>query len=199
MTRALPRSRLFAPLVYLAALVLLVEEWCWDAGTRIARALARWPVLGALEARVRTLPPYGALCAFVLPGLLLFPVKLLALFAIARGHALSGIATIVLAKVGGAAVVARLYVLTLPTLLAVGWFARCHGWFMDMKARCLGSLRASHAYYLAGRALRDLRAGLRRLVRVLRRRHRSPASGRHASRAMRVLRRFVVQWRARRR
>ena len=193
---------MFAPLVYLAALVLLVEEWCWDTGMRIAGALARWPALAVLEARVRTLPPYGALCAFVLPGLLLFPVKLLALFAIAHGHALSGIATIVLAKVGGAAIVARLYVLTLPTLLAVGWFARCHGRFMGLKARCLGYVRASHAWHLAGRALRDLRAGVRRALRRLLRRlrpHPSPAAGRHASRAVRVLRRFVVQWRARRR
>lgn len=191
---------MFAPLVYLAALVLLVEEWCWETGMRIARFLARWPALAALEARVRTLPPYGALCAFVLPGLLLFPVKVLALVAIARGHALSGIATIVLAKVGGAAVVARLYVLTLPTLLAVGWFARCHGWFMGLKRRCLDYWRASHAYHLAGHALRGLRVGLRRIVRLLRRGRRpSPASGRHASRAVRVLRRFAVQWRARRR
>jgi hypothetical protein len=91
---------MFAPLVYLAAVVLLVEEWCWDTGMRLARALARWPALAALEARVRTLSPYAALFAFVLPGLLLFPVKLLALLAIAHGHALSGIATIVVAKVG---------------------------------------------------------------------------------------------------
>ena len=198
MTRVLPRSRIFAPLVYLAALVLLLEEWCWDTGMRIAGTLARWPALAVLEARVRTLPPYGALCAFVLPGLLLFPIKLLALFAIARGHALSGIATIVLAKVGGAAVVARLYVLTLPTLLAVGWFARCHGRFMAFKARCLDYVRASHAWHAAGRALRGVRAGVRRLLRRLRP-HPSPAASRHASRAVRVLRRFVVQWRARRR
>jgi hypothetical protein len=189
---------MFAPLVYLAAVVLLVEEWCWDAGMRLARTLARWPLLAALEARVRMLPPYAALCAFVLPGLLLLPVKLLALLAIAHGHALSGIAAIVLAKVGGAAVVARIYVLTLPTLLAVGWFARCHGWFMAAKTRCLDYLRTSHAYHLAGRALRGLRVGCRRLLRRL---HARPldAGGRHASRVVRVLRRFVVQWRARRR
>jgi hypothetical protein len=189
---------MFAPLVYLAAVVLLVEEWCWDAGMRLARALARWPALAALETRVRTLPPYAALCAFVLPGLLLLPVKFLALLAIAHGHALSGIATIVVAKVGGAAVVARIYVLTLPTLLAVGWFARCHGWFMSAKTRCLGYLRASHAYHLAGRAMRGLRIGCRRLLRRLRPRP-ADAEGRHASRLVRVLRRFVVQWRARRR
>ncbi len=189
---------MFAPLVYLAAVVLLVEEWCWDTGMRLARALTRWPVLAALEARVRTLPPYAALCAFVLPGLLLLPVKLLALLAIAHGHALSGITTIVVAKVGGAAVVARIYVLTLPTLLAVGWFARCHGWFMGAKARCLGYLRTSHAYHATGRALRALRLGCKRLLRRLRARP-ADADGRHASRTRRVLRRFVVQWRARRR
>ena len=189
---------MFAPLVYLAAVVLLVEEWCWDTGMRLARALARWPALAALEGRVRTLPPYAALCAFVLPGLLLLPVKFLALLAIAHGHALSGIATIVVAKVGGAAIVARIYVLTLPTLLAVGWFARCHGWFMGTKARCLGYLRTSHAYHAAGRALRGLRIGCRRLLRRSRPRP-DDSRGRHASRPVRVLRRFVVQWRARRR
>ena len=189
---------MFAPLVYLAAMVLLVEEWCWDTGMRLTRALARWPALAALEVRVRTLPPYAALCAFVLPGLLLFPVKLLALLAIAHGHALSGIATIVVAKVGGAAVVARIYVLTLPTLLAVGWFARCHGWFMGAKTRCLDYWRASHACHLASRAARGLRVGCRRLRRRLRTRPVN-AAGRHASRVRRVLRRFVVQWRARRR
>jgi hypothetical protein len=189
---------MFAPLVYLAAMVLLVEEWCWDTGMRLTRAFARWPALAALEGRVRTLPPYGALCVFMLPGLLLLPVKVLALVAIAHGHALSGIATIVLAKIGGAAVVAWLYVLTVPTLLAVGWFARCHGWFMGAKARCLDVLRTSHAYHLAGRALRGLRIGVRRLLRRVRPRP-ADAQGRHASRAVRVLRRFVVQWRARRR
>jgi len=189
---------MFAPLVYLAAVVLLVEEWCWDTGMRLTRALGRWPALAALEERVRALPPYAALCAFLLPGLLLLPVKFLALLAIAHGHALSGIATIVVAKVGGAAVVARIYVLTLPTLLAVGWFARCHGWFMDVKTRCLDYWRASHACHMASRALRGMRVGCRRLVRRLRPRA-DDKNGRHASRARRVLRRFVIQWRARRR
>jgi hypothetical protein len=192
MTRALARYRLFVPLVHLAALLLLIEEWCWNAGMRLARACARWPLLAALERRVRALPPYAALVAFVLPGLLLLPVKLLALMAIAHGHPASGIATIVVAKLGGAAVVARLYALTLPTLLAVGWFARCHCWFMGVKTRCVGHLRASHLYCRTGHALRALKLGLRRLWRLGRR-------GRPASHGARVLRRFIVQWRARRR
>jgi hypothetical protein len=193
------RTRLFAPLVHLAALLLLLEEWCWDVGARLSAGLARWPLLAALEARVRLLPPYGALCLFVLPGLLLLPVKLLALMAIAHGHAVSGVATIVVAKLGGAAVVARLYALTLPTLLAVGWFARCHGWFMTLKDHWVGRLRSSHAYREAGRLLRSMRRALRRFAAQWRCRRAIRRSGRHASRAWRVLRRFVVQWRARRR
>jgi hypothetical protein len=205
MTRAVPRSRLLAPLVHAAALLLLLEEWCWDLGLRLGarfgRHLARWPLLAACEARVRTLPPYAALCAFMLPGLLLFPVKLLALVAIAKGHAASGITTIVVAKLGGAAVVARLYALTLPTLLAVGWFARCHGWFMRLKARWIARLRDSAAYRHAGRLRRGMKLGLLRLRRRMRARRPGGDrhAGRHASHLARVLRRFVVLWRARRR
>jgi hypothetical protein len=201
MTRVAVRNRFLAPLVVLVALLLLFEEWCWDAGLRLGRAFARWPFLAALERRVRALPPYAALCAFVLPGLLLFPVKLLALVAIAKGHAVSGIATIVAAKLGGAAVVARLYALTLPTLLAVGWFARCHGCFMRVKDRTIGQLRASRLVLSAGRMLRASRLGWRGMRRRMRRRMRPavPFGSRNASRVSRVLRRFAVLWRARRR
>ncbi|MGJ7914693.1 hypothetical protein ACI48D_04330 [Massilia sp. LXY-6] len=206
MTRAMTnaRTRLFAPLVYLAAMLLLLEEWCWDVGARLGAGLARWPLLAALETRVRRLPPYGALCVFVLPGLLLVPVKVLAVVAIAHGHAVSGIATIVIAKLGSAAVVARLYALTLPTLLAVGWFARCHGWFMRLKNHWVGRLRASRVFLQAGQLLRHSRRALRqwrfRFARRVRgRRAGVPFGSRHASRMSRVLRRFIVQWRARRR
>ncbi|TQK07542.1 hypothetical protein [Herbaspirillum sp. SJZ107] len=202
MTRVAPRTRLFAPLVHAAALLLLLEEWCWKLGLRLGAWLGRTPGLAWVEVRVRTLPPYAALCAFLLPGLLLLPVKMLALVAIAKGHAASGITTIVVAKLGGAAVVARLYALTLPTLLAVGWFARCHGWFMGWKIRTIDQLRAylraSAAFAKATRLLRGIRIGWRRRRR---RRVRSAIhfGGRNASPASRVLRRFVVQWRARRR
>jgi hypothetical protein len=198
MTRVAPRTRLFAPLVHIAALLLLLEEWCWTLGLRLGAWVGRAPGLAWVEARVRTLPPYAALCAFMLPGLLLLPVKLLALVAIAKGHAASGITTIVVAKLGGAAVVARLYALTLPTLLAVGWFARCHGWFMVWKTRCIAYLRASAAFAQGARLLRGIRVGWRRRRRQ--RVHRAVQfGGRNASAASRVLRRFVVQWRARRR
>lgn len=198
MTRTLPpRSRLLAPLVHLAALVLLLEEWFWDLGMRLGGAIAGWPPLVRLEGRVRALQPWPALVLFALPGLLLFPVKVLALVAIAHGHAASGIATIVVAKVGGAALVARLYVLTLPALLALGWFARLHRRFMQLKARWIARLRASAAFRHGRVAARAVRRGARALLRRLR--PGVPWSSRHAGTNARFLRRFIAMWRSRRR
>lgn len=188
MKRAHARSRLLAPLVQLAALVLLAEAWTWDLGSRAAARMAAWPPLRWLEARVRTLPAWAALCAFVLPGLLLLPVKLLALLAIAHGHALAGLAGFVAAKLGGAVVVARIYVLTLPTLLTLVWFARWHGGFLRLKGRLLAALRASGFWRRVRAAMAD---GRRRLRRLLRR------AGRQPSHLARVLRRLKTRVRSR--
>lgn len=134
MKRSRPlRNRLLSPLIYLAALLLLMEDWFWDLGLRLINLVASWPPFKLIEQRIVALPPYGALCAFVVPALLLLPVKILALFAIASGHPISGVAVIVAAKVGGAALVARIYFLTRDTLLTLAWFARWHGKFMDVK------------------------------------------------------------------
>ncbi|VXC67416.1 Transmembrane protein [Massilia sp. 9I] len=182
------RSRLLAPLVTLAALILLVEAWTWDVGSRAAARMGAWPPLRWLEAGIRRLPAWAALCAFVLPGLLLLPVKLLALLAIAHGHALAGVAGFVVAKLGGAAVVARIYVLTLPTLLTLGWFARWHGGFLRLKDRLLAALRASHFWRQVRAAVSNTRRGLRRVLR---------RAGRQPSHLMRVLRRFKNRVKAR--
>jgi hypothetical protein len=190
------RSRLLVPLVYLAALLLLLEDWFWNLGARLSARLADWPALQGLERRLRALPPYAALCVFVLPGLLLVPVKILALLAIARGHPVSGIATLVVAKLGGAALVARLYFLTRPTLLALPWFARWHNRFIVAKDRTIMRLRTSELWRRARKLTGQLRRLLRRFRRVAPAR---PFGHRLASRSARVLRRVAALWRARRR
>jgi hypothetical protein len=187
------RSRLLAPLIYLAALVLLLEEWFWDAGLRLAAGVVDWPPFRALERRVARLRPYPALCVFMVPGLLLVPVKVLAVLAIAHGHAVAGIAIIIAAKLAGAAVVARVYVLTLPALCQLAWFARCHHWFLATRDRLVGRLRASRAYHHTRHTANALRLSVRRMLRRLR------ATSVHASHSGRILRRFVALWRARRR
>ncbi|WP_028104794.1 hypothetical protein [Pseudoduganella violaceinigra] len=186
------RRRLFAPLVYLAALFLIFEEWLWDAGARLMIRLSAFPPFRALERLICGLGPAAAMAVFLLPALMLFPVKLLALFAMARGHAIMGLSVFVLAKIAGAAAVARLYTLTRPSLLKLRWFAWLQGRFLAVKERWVARLKASAAWR-AYRALVDsVRERLRRWRAGWRR-------GRLSARPMRVLRRFSAFWRMRRR
>jgi hypothetical protein len=98
------------------------------------------------------------------------------------------------AKVGGAAVVARLYVLTLPTLRALSWFERLHDRFMALKDRWIGRLRASRTFRHGRHKARRIKRALRHLLRPA-----VPFGSRHASHTSRILRRFAALWRARRR
>jgi len=192
------------PLVYLAALLLLFEDWLWDLGMRLIRRVVAWPPLRLLERRIVALPPYAALCVFVLPAVLLLPVKILALLAIASGHLFAGVAVIIAAKIGGAALVARLYVLTLPKLVTLAWFARWHGKFMDWKNHWVGRLTAGAAYRrvrmlsatVAATVSAKIRATARRALAQLRP---GGLGERGSRRPVRLLRRFIALWRARRR
>ena len=187
------RSRLLAPLIYLAAFILLVEDWFWDLGLRLVRRVAAWPPLHALEQLIVRLSPYAALAAFALPAILLFPVKIVCLIAIASGHAFYGVTVIVLAKIGGAAIVARMYSLTRPTLLQLPWFARWHDRFMALKDRWVARLKETDAWRRMSMLAAFMRAAARRTL------ERFKPRGRLASRPARMMRRFAALWRSRHR
>ena len=148
------------------ALVVLFEEWGWEPLARWAARLARLAPLARLERRVARLPPYAALFALGVPALALVPVKLLALAAIAQGRHLLGVSVVVLAKLLGTAVVARLFQLTRPALLRLPWFAALYGRWLAWKGVVLAEVRASLAWRLARRARRRLRVGAARLRRA---------------------------------
>jgi hypothetical protein len=131
---------------FLAALLILFEEWGWEplqAGiARLVRALR----LDGLERRIARLPPYVALVVTFAPVLLALPVKLAAVWLIARGKAVLGLVLIVGVKVIGTAVLARLFALTRPTLMQLAWFARLHGRWMAWKRALLDWVRATPAW-----------------------------------------------------
>jgi len=137
----------------LLALLILFEEWGWDPLQRALARLGRLPLLRQLEALVGRLPPYAALVVFLLPALMLLPIKLLALGLIARGQHLLGLVVIVLAKLVGTAVVARLFTLTHPALMQLPWFVQLYNRWTGWKNALLDRVRASWAWR-AGRLLR---------------------------------------------
>ena len=130
----------------LLALLILFEEWGWEPLKRAMAWVARLPPLAWLERRIAALPPYAALTVFILPTLLLLPVKLAALWLIGAGHAVLGLAVIVLAKLIGTALLARLFQLTQPALMQLAWFAHGFGRWTVWKAGVLTQVRASWAW-----------------------------------------------------
>jgi hypothetical protein len=149
-------------LQWLIALALLFEEWGWEPLQRALARLARWPPIGALERHIGRLPPYAALALFIVPSLMLLPIKLLALWLIGRGHALAGLLVIVVAKVAGTAVVARLFFLTQPALMQVPWFARLYARWSAWKGGLMALARGSWPWRVSRVIQRAVR---RRLAR----------------------------------
>jgi hypothetical protein len=133
----------------LLAAVILFEEWGWVPLQQLLARIGRWPGLRWIEGKVRGLSPWAAVALFALPTVLLLPVKLLALWAIGRGHVGLGMLVIALAKVVGTAVVARLFMLTQPALMQLRWFVWTYTHWMRFKHAVLERARASWAWRTA--------------------------------------------------
>lgn len=149
----------------LAAVVLVIEEWGWRPLTAWAARLAKWSPIARLEARITAVQSRWALVLFLVPALLLFPIKLLALWLVHKGSAVLGVCVIVAAKLLGTALVGRLFILTEPQLMQIAWFARAIHWWRATKARVKAAL-AESAWWRGVRAvLRRWRVRVKRLVR----------------------------------
>lgn len=153
-----------APFVLMAAMFVLLEDWLWEDLRRLATAIGRLPVFHQLEALIVNLPPYASLAIFAAPSLLLIPVKLTALWFIGHGQAWLGVATAVAAKIVGTAMVARIYQLTEPKLLRIGWFARLHERFVAFKTRIYQVIRSTSLYQIVHRQSQKLREMVRRML-----------------------------------
>jgi len=118
--------RLTRPLLVLLAIIFLIEAWLW----RHLEPIVEWIVaripLRALKVRlaawIQTMPPPAALLVFVVPGVLLFPLKLLTLWLLAHKQLLLGGLVFTFAKLVGLGVTAFVFEATRPKLLQMAWF-----------------------------------------------------------------------------
>jgi hypothetical protein len=164
---------LLAPLRWLVrvvlAFIILFEEWGWEPLRRAFALLARLPVIRQVEALLKRLPPRWAFVVLLLPSLLILPVKLLAVWLVAKGRVTLGIAVIIAAKLVGTALLAWLFQLIQPALMQLPWFARLHGRWTAWKADLLAWVRASAVW-------RTARAIKLRVKRLFRRGRQAPSS-----------------------
>ncbi len=152
-----------ALLLALAALWFFLEEFGWHPLAAWLGRFARWPPWQRLEARLAAAPPRLALVLFLVPALVLLPVKLLALELIGAGRPTAGLTVIVAAKLLGTAVGGRLFVLMRPQLMRLRRFARAMAWWRRLRGRVRRALNASAAWRALQLALRRWRSRLRAL------------------------------------
>src|SRR5262249_598593 len=122
--------RLLRFLLIPLALVFLFEAWLWGhLAPIVAWIVARVPLdrfKAQIAVRIEALPPAATFGVFVLPVLLLLPFKFLALWALARGHWLTAVGLLALAKVVSVGVTAFIFEVTRPKLLQLSWFRRLY-------------------------------------------------------------------------
>lgn len=123
-------KHLTRPLIYLLALVVLVETWIWERiGPLIRRFVEALPfeaLKQAIRVGLEKLPPYPTLAVFVVPILLLIPFKLAGLSLIAHGHVFLGTGVFILAKFAGVGMEAFLFETCKPKLMQIPLFARLY-------------------------------------------------------------------------
>jgi hypothetical protein len=173
--------RLLRPLLVLLALVFLFEAWLWEhlkpvVGWLVARI--PWAAFKArVAAAIERLPPYATLLVFLVPVLLLLPLKFLGLWMLGHGSWLGAMATLALAKVISMGVTAFIFELTRPKLLQLLWFRWLYdhvmtglAWAHDLIDPIKRRIKIWRRLLSPGRAGRMLR-----LLRRIRRRMHAPA------------------------
>jgi len=141
----------------LLALLILFELWGWSPLARALGRLCRWPPVARLERRIAALAPRKAVVLLCVPALLLLPVKIGALCLLALGRVAMGLLVLVVGKLLGTAVVARLFLLTQPQLMRLRWFERGYRRWSTWKNRLVAGVRRSAAWT----AMRAVAARLR--------------------------------------
>jgi len=118
--------RLLRPLWILLALVFLFEAWLWENLRPIVGWIVdriRWETLRARVAQwIDHLPPAATFLVFLVPVVLLLPLKIMGLWMLAHGSWLGAMATLAIAKVVSMGVTAFIFDVTRPKLLQLAWF-----------------------------------------------------------------------------
>lgn len=126
--------RLLRPLWVLLALLFLLEAWLWDhlrPPIVWLVDLVPWgPLRDRLKRIIEALPPWAALFVFIVPFIVLLPLKFLEVFFLAKRQWLAVALVLILAKLLGLGVTAFVFDATREKLLQMAWFARMYDWFM---------------------------------------------------------------------
>ena len=142
-----------APLAFLLnvllALLLLFEEWGWRPLSNLLAKLARFRPWALLELWIAALPPYGALAVLAVPSAVIIPAKLIGVYFLATGHFVLAGAVILIAKLVGTGLVARIFMLTKPSLMQIAWVKSAYERFVPWQEALFARVRATWVWRYA--------------------------------------------------
>jgi hypothetical protein len=124
-------GRVLSPLVaILAFLYFLVDALFLPPIRLLGRWLGSFNTFARLGDWVRTLGPYQTLALFLVPLIILEPVKPVAAILAAKGHYTRSIAVLVVGEILKVTIVERLFHVGKPKLLMIPAFARTYNYIM---------------------------------------------------------------------
>jgi hypothetical protein len=111
---------------FLVASTFLGVNWLWNKLDHIIWRLVSFiPITSIQESLVgfmNGLPPYPALLLFILPYIIILPLKFLGFWLIAEGQWLLGISLLLIAKLLGFGLLAFLFDIGREKFLSIPWF-----------------------------------------------------------------------------
>ena len=175
--------RALKPLWILLALFFLVEAWLWEHLRPLVAAVVNviaWDRLKArLAALIEWLPPWAVLIVFVVPFIVLLPLKFLEFYLLVQRQWIAAILVLVLAKLVGLGVTAFIFDITRPKLLQMAWFR----WLYEL---ALVLLAKAHAL------IDPIKAAIKRRMRRIMWLMKPGRSGRFFRRVARIRRRATI-------
>lgn len=163
------RLLLRGPVMVLVALYFLLDDVVLAAFRPLFRRIAQWRLVQRLYLWLRRQNPYVTLVLFAVPFIILEPPKMLALLLIGLGHFSSGLTLLLSAHLLSIVVIERLFHVTRPTLLQIGWFAWGYGKVTVLRDWAIGHLKATGIWHATMRMITAVKVSLRVLTRQWRR------------------------------
>jgi len=147
-------------LLSVLAIILIIEEWLWELLSAFGHRLIIWLRLSTLELWLSQTSPGLALVAMLIPVLLVTPMNLAALWMLANGLILQGIALEVVAKLLGTLLISRVFSLTKNQLLTFTVIAWTYGTITRWLAWAHAKIKETAIYQLAKRTKIQVQAKL---------------------------------------
>jgi hypothetical protein len=130
---------IFTPFVMAVAFIYFVVDALFLSIIKpLSRRLARLPLFTAVRNWIASFGPYTTLGLFLVPLVLLEPVKPVGVYLIAAGHPVRGVVIIAVGELLKIFIVERIFDIGRDKLMTIPLFARAYtvimGWLMWLKA-----------------------------------------------------------------